>query len=50
MSNNKWQYLAFVFSLLMVSVREGIFLGDLAFSVLSEGQETFPALGHVMFN
>ena len=31
-------------------VGECVFLGDLAFSFLSEGQENFPALGQVMFN
>lgn len=38
------------FSILMVFVSEGIFLQVLDFSLLPEGQESFPALGHVMFN
>lgn len=40
----------FVSPSLMPCVREGVFLQVLAFSLLPEGQETFPALGHVMFN
>ena len=40
--------MAFVFSLFILSVGECIFLGDLAFYFLSEGQETFPALARVI--
>lgn len=41
---------SFVFLIFMASVREGIFLQVLAFSLLPEGQGSFPAFGHVMFN
>lgn len=34
----------------MVSVRMSIFVGNVAFSLLPEGQENFPALGLVMFH